>query len=239
MVFKTTNGGINWIIKYREKGGMVNDISYFNNLLWVAGKDSSILFSSDNGDNWVKQNTNSRRRFNSVFFVNENTGWAAGYRYPDTTNIIKSSNGGVTWFNLKNLYSNTLNSIFFIDENTGWAAGNKYPSESGIILKTITGGLNAINTFSIQSPIEFRLDQNYPNPFNPSTVIRYSLTGNKYVSLKVYNALGNEVANLVNEKQNAGTYEVDFNGSELSSGIYFYKFTADNFTDTKRMILLK
>ena len=100
-------------------------------------------------------------------------------------------------------------------------------------------GVLSVNNISTEVPNGYRLEQNFPNPFNPNTVIRYSVTGNKYVSLKVYNALGNEVATLVNEKQNAGTYEVDFNGSGLSSGIYFYKFTSDNFTDTKRMILLK
>ncbi|MBK8553817.1 MAG: hypothetical protein IPL53_23310 [Ignavibacteria bacterium] len=113
VVFKTTDGGNSWQIKYRERGGMIKDISFNNNKVWLAGKDSSVLFSSDNGDNWIKQNTNSSRRFNSVFFINENTGWAAGYRYPDTTNIIKSTNGGVSWFDLKNDFANTLNSTFF------------------------------------------------------------------------------------------------------------------------------
>jgi len=85
----------------------------------------------------------------------------------------------------------------------------------------------------------YELSQNYPNPFNPVTVIRYSLIENRFVKLKVYDVLGNEVATLVNRKQNAGSHEVDFDGSNFSSGIYFYKLETENFVDTKKMILLK
>jgi phosphatidylinositol-3-phosphatase len=88
-------------------------------------------------------------------------------------------------------------------------------------------------------PLEFKLEQNFPNPFNPVTVIRYSLIENHFITLKVYDVLGNEVATLVNEKENAGSYEVEFNAANLSSGIYFYKLSTDGFTETKRMILLK
>jgi len=83
------------------------------------------------------------------------------------------------------------------------------------------------------------LDQNYPNPFNPNTVISYRLAISSFAKLNVYDVLGNEVELLVNQKQTVGVYEVDFDGSNLPSGIYFYKLTSDNFTETKRMILLK
>lgn len=85
----------------------------------------------------------------------------------------------------------------------------------------------------------FSLAQNYPNPFNPVTKIKYEIADPGFVSLKVYNSFGNEVASLINGKQNSGKYEVNFNGSELSSGVYFYKITSGNFTQTRSMILLK
>ena len=88
-------------------------------------------------------------------------------------------------------------------------------------------------------PGSFLLFQNYPNPFNPSTVIRYSLSENRFVELKVYDLIGKEVASLVSEKQNAGNYEVKFNANTLSSGIYIYALTAGNFSDKKKMLLLK
>ncbi|MCU0344147.1 MAG: T9SS type A sorting domain-containing protein [Ignavibacterium sp.] len=95
-------------------------------------------------------------------------------------------------------------------------------------------------------PNNFSLEQNYPNPFNPSTKIRYSIPNvtlsgveGSRVQLKVYDLLGNEVATLVNEEKPSGVYEVDFNASNLSSGIYFYKLTAGAFTQTKKMTVLK
>ena len=85
----------------------------------------------------------------------------------------------------------------------------------------------------------FKLSQNYPNPFNPRTIINYELPITNYVNIKIFDALGKEVATLVNEKQNPGSYSVEFNGEGLPSGIYFYKLEAGDFTETKRMVLLK
>ncbi len=85
----------------------------------------------------------------------------------------------------------------------------------------------------------FILDQNYPNPFNPSTTISYTLAENSDVSLKIYNVVGQEVAQLVNEKQSVGAHGVKFDASELTSGIYFYKLTAGNFISVKKMTLIK
>jgi len=85
----------------------------------------------------------------------------------------------------------------------------------------------------------FNLEQNYPNPFNPSTTITYSLASEEHVSLKVYDIMGREVAELVNEDQAAGTHSFDFDASSLASGMYFYKISAGNFVSTKKMVLLK
>jgi len=88
-------------------------------------------------------------------------------------------------------------------------------------------------------PSKFILSQNYPNPFNPSTSIQYAVPENQFVSLKVYDLLGKEVATLVNEEQQAGYYSIDFNSSNLATGMYIYKIQAGNFIETKKMILLK
>ncbi|MFH0735697.1 MAG: T9SS type A sorting domain-containing protein [bacterium] len=87
--------------------------------------------------------------------------------------------------------------------------------------------------------IKISIIQNYPNPFNPSTTIKYSIPHSNIVTLKVYDVLGKEVANLVNEYKNAGSYEVNFDGSKLSSGTYFYQLKAGQFTETKKLLLLK
>ncbi|MBU1799846.1 MAG: T9SS type A sorting domain-containing protein, partial [Bacteroidetes bacterium] len=94
-------------------------------------------------------------------------------------------------------------------------------------------------------PTEFSLSQNYPNPFNPSTIIKYSIPRSaeyhsvQHTTLKVFDILGREVATLVNKQQNAGNYEVIFNASNLSSGVYFYRLKSRNFVETKKLILLR
>ncbi len=89
------------------------------------------------------------------------------------------------------------------------------------------------------TPSNFVLGQNYPNPFNPSTTINFSVAKDEFVSLKVFNIAGEEVASLVNEMIPAGSYKVDFNAASLTSGVYFYRLTAGNFVETKKMNLLK
>ncbi|CAN5433004.1 hypothetical protein BH10BAC5_BH10BAC5_23500 [soil metagenome] len=88
-------------------------------------------------------------------------------------------------------------------------------------------------------PENFKLEQNYPNPFNPSTVVRFSIPTSGLVSLKVYDSLGKEVSTLVSSNMSAGNYKYDFNGSDLSSGIYHYTLSAENFTQTRTMMLIK
>jgi hypothetical protein len=102
-----------------------------------------------------------------------------------------------------------------------------------------------VNDQSNEFPSQFILEQNYPNPFNPSTTIRFQVPNSSFVNLKVYDVLGKEVATLVNGEKPAGSYEVEFNASDLSpkgsltSGIYFYKLQTGSFVETKKMILLK
>jgi hypothetical protein len=88
-------------------------------------------------------------------------------------------------------------------------------------------------------PVNFSLAQNYPNPFNPTTNIKYSLMHSGLVKLIVYDILGRQIATLVNERQNAGTYDVPFNASALTSGVYFYRITAGSFSQTRKMVVLK
>lgn len=101
---------------------------------------------------------------------------------------------------------------------------------------TLTGVSNEITNIK---PDNYSLEQNYPNPFNPSTVIKYQIPSSDFVSLKVYNEAGMEIADLVNENQTPGTYEIKFDGSKLSSGIYFYNIIAGEFNTTKKMLLIK
>jgi predicted acyl esterase len=95
------------------------------------------------------------------------------------------------------------------------------------------------STVETTNPTKFELSQNYPNPFNPNTVINYSVAKTEKVELRVYDMLGKEVQTLVNDLKNPGSYNVVFNAANLSSGVYFYRLTAGNFTDIKKMTLVK
>jgi hypothetical protein len=88
-------------------------------------------------------------------------------------------------------------------------------------------------------PLEYALEQNYPNPFNPSTTIKYSVAEDGFVKLAIYNMLGEEVVTIVNSVQKAGRYEVNFNASGLSSGVYVYRIEAANYTSSKKLMLMK
>jgi len=88
-------------------------------------------------------------------------------------------------------------------------------------------------------PIEFALKQNYPNPFNPSTSIQYTISDMQFVSLKVYDILGNEVTTLVNSEKPMGVYKIEWNATGLPSGAYFYQLKTEGFVETKKMMLLK
>jgi Secretion system C-terminal sorting domain/Kelch motif len=142
--------------------------------------------------------------------------------------------------------------------HSGYSYTNIHPNIDSILTVIISGGIISgpfINgrtlvykdTLTItdigetgdSTPFGFNLKQNYPNPFNPTTVISWQLPNRSHVSLKVYDVLGNEVAELVNEEQSAGIHQINFDASGLSSGIYFYKLQAGQFAQTKKLLLMK
>ncbi|RPI18244.1 MAG: T9SS C-terminal target domain-containing protein [Ignavibacteriae bacterium] len=122
---------------------------------------------------------------------------------------------------------------------------------TGTLVRTIMAGANfqfidlfnptmvGVQNGSSNIPFEYKLENNYPNPFNPRTIINYQLPAAGYVKLTVYDVMGKEISVLVNERQNAGRYEIEFNGDNLPSGIYFYRLSADGYNETKKMILIK
>ena len=98
---------------------------------------------------------------------------------------------------------------------------------------------SGIETENLEIPDDYHLFQNYPNPFNPSTIIKFQLPVRSRVTLKIYDALSNEVEMLLNEELGSGSYNVEFNAMNYASGIYFYRLKAGKFVQTKKMILMK
>jgi hypothetical protein len=103
----------------------------------------------------------------------------------------------------------------------------------------LDGKYDYSNVVEVTKAVSYTLSQNYPNPFNPTTAITYSVPQSSFVTLKVYNVLGSEVASLVNGVVEAGVHKVNFSGVDLNSGVYFYTIKAGNFSETKKLMLMK
>jgi len=231
---KTTDGGYNWVTK-KDTGGL--SIFFADELNgWSVGSSISGPFgyihqTTDEGNTWSSISGSDIPALKSVNFFDKNIGWAVGNH--SSSSIIKTTDGGNNWFHQESGTINSLRSVCIIDSVTGWAAG------SGSILKTTNGGVTFINDEIEDIPTNFILNQNYPNPFNPSTSIRYTISDMQFVSIIVYDILGNEVATLVNSEKPSGVYVVEWNASNIPSGVYFYQLKTGLFVQTKKMILMK
>ena len=252
-IFKTTNGGINWISQSGSSSPIASCDFISENVGWVTfagfiSNSAGIMNTIDGGTNWNVQymcDSLVWESVNSIIFVNDQKGWAAGFSYFDPTEsiILHTTNGGLQWEPQNVSTTVMLNSIFFINEFKGWAVG-----DSGTILYTNNGGETFTeNEIADEVINSFYLFQNYPNPFNPSTKISWQSTVGSWQTLKIYDVLGNEVATLVDEFKPAGSYEIEFDASSLTSGVYFYQIQAVDpesssgqaYIETKKMILIK
>lgn len=131
--------------------------------------------------------------------------------------------------------STALQTTLYTYMITAYTIDSMYANSNMAVIQTGTG----VNDELAGRPTEYRLHQNYPNPFNPGTTIQYQIPEAGFVTLKVYDLLGNEVAELVNAEKEPGYYEVKFNADKLASGVYLYKLQAGSFSQTKKFSLLK
>mgnify|MGYP002623187510 CR=1 FL=1 len=240
LIYRTTNGGINWYqpnYNFYGNGYEFNRIGVVNDqYCWIASRTRPVYRSNDFGENWdsIASIPSGGLNVNSTFFINENIGWVG----VDFGKVYKTNDGGFNWLECSTPQpSGFISDIFFINGNTGWAVeGN-----NGNIFKTTTGGCNTVNIVmnNNQLPERNKLKQNYPNPFNPTTTIKFDIPKKEFVTLKVYDISGREVAILLNNFKNAGSYIAEFDASHLSSGVYFYTIKAGSFEETKRMVLIK
>lgn len=202
----------------------------------MASSNDKIFYTSNAGTNWtLLPGLPGTGNVGGITGKN-NTWWAT--RNSVGTSIYVSTNAGVNWVS-QTVPSGTYSAIqlarlSFTSPASVWAVG-----DAGKIV--YLSGIVSVKTSNELIPEEFSLSQNYPNPFNPVTKINYQIAKSQSSNVKliIYNSIGKEIATLVNEKQGAGNYEVEFNGENLSSGLYFYKLEADEFSEVKSMILLK
>ena len=215
---------------YSGSGKLLHQLEEtFNSGSWE--KDNEYIYAYNGNDHLVSYIENDKDKYT--------------YRY----NSLGNCNGGSHESWLTNHWVSTdapgymfLPWLFTLDNNAEYSVlmelkwySSLFPGyEFSVYYKGITDVKEKKTT-----PQTFELKQNYPNPFNPSTKISYTLPQSSNVTLKVYDILGNEISTLVNNKQSAGTYELNFDASNLTSGIYFYQIQAGEFTQVHKMLLLK
>ena len=234
---KTTDAGASWV----NKTGLF--ISPFETAQSVYFSDANtgyyctntsncrIVKTTNGGDNW--------------FLVNDITdagaGWdmsfpnaSTGYVCTGAGKVLKTTNAGLNWGIQNTPLTENLYQIQFPSVNTGYVA-----CWSGKILKTTNGGLTFTGKLDDEVPKDYVLEQNYPNPFNPQTTIRFSVPKSGLITLKIYDVKGQEVKSLISDEYKSGNYEIKLTGDGLSSGVYYYRLQAQDFSQTRKMILLK
>jgi hypothetical protein len=186
------------------------------------------------------------------FFFDNGTHGTINVKYPD---VIDGINGGTDFLKYSDLdttsgYAAVLYSGNFPQSNQpgkialiGFPFETIYPQEiryqlMNRLLNFFDYTVSANQNYS-DIPNHYSLTQNYPNPFNPTTKLSYSIAQSGLVTLKVYDVLGTEIETLINEEKTAGSFELSWDASYLPSGVYFYRLQAGDFTETKKMILLK
>jgi len=233
-ILHTNNGGTNWNAQSSGTTEGLESVFFVNDSIgWAVGSNGTILETGNGGTNWNAQASGTTEGLNSVFFINDSSGWAVG----SNGIILYTGNGGTNWNAQNSGTTENLESVFFINDSTGWTVGS-----NGTILRTTTGGVVSIDEHLLASqsiPKYFELHQNYPNPFNPTTTFEFALPHSGFVTLKIYNILGEEVMALVSESLTAGNYTYKWDAGSLPNGIYFYRIQARDFVDMKKMILIK
>jgi photosystem II stability/assembly factor-like uncharacterized protein len=251
-LFKTTNSGINWVqISGISQSNRFFDIYFADSMVGWRTDGDSMKITTDGGFNWSNQVLpHGGMLFPPVMTlfrnINRDTIWGTGgyILYPNNQVrgvLYRTTNGGINWlFQVPDTsFIIAYKYIDFTNKLNGWVY-----SQDSMGIHTTTGGDTVWYIGIVQQskdvPKNFSLFQNFPNPFNPRTVIPYSLKSAGYVRIIAYDILGREVQRLVDQKQSAGEYEVDFMGKFTATGVYFYRMTVDGIViDTKKMVLLK
>jgi Secretion system C-terminal sorting domain len=248
-IYRSTDRGITWTkIDYNLSSGTGVDIQLKDSLQGLActyfgDHINRVATTANGGVNWslIQPNPPAQPSFYFLTYVPGTGGMYMvtshnNYSWNDevtTPGSMFTKDGGNTWIPID---SKPHGPSSFSDDGWGWSSGigdTIYRIFRDDLLVTGVKGDANIN------PTHFYLDQNYPNPFNPTTKINYSIPSSEFVTLKVYDVLGNEVATLVDEYKSAGKYEITFNATGLTSSIYIYQLIVGNYIQTRKMVLLK
>jgi hypothetical protein len=246
-IYMTTNGGTSWFIgNLGISGNFVSGFAFSEDKMRGIAISSTSLptisRTTNGGATWTPVNTGTGigGGVSCKWIPGTNVCYVAGGTGASGV-IGKSTDGGATWTQMTTSSLTGVAHFEFYSAVTadGITAYGYAIAGDGSVLKLVDV-LTGVGNNNGTIPAEYKLEQNFPNPFNPSTTINFSIPRASHVSLKVYNALGKEVASIVDDYMQAGEHSEGFAvNTDLTSGIYFYKLTAGDFTDTKKMMLIK
>jgi photosystem II stability/assembly factor-like uncharacterized protein len=230
-LYRSIDNGSNWEIIFEDQYNYVSQIIEDANLTLLVLAGGKLLVSEDEGKTWVTKTIPQTRCLASGYNAKLYRAYSNQIYYSEDkgSTWIETNNTGLSGIGIYDMVINHNNRIYLATNK-----GVYYGEADSIVL--------SMEKFE---PVKsFYLSQNYPNPFNPTTKIKFTIASNvkgetSNVSLVIYDILGNEIATLVNEEKQPGTYEVEFDGKQFPSGVYFYQLKAGNFLESKKMVLIK
>ncbi len=226
-VLKLTSG--QWV-KSTAGYDVVWSLTSSGGYIYAGTYGNGLMKSSDNGSTWMKVNSLN------ISYIYALTADASGKVYASsyTSGVMVSSDNGSTWSSL-GMSGYGVSTVIVNPSTSDIYAGTK----EGVIYK-ISGNTQVTATDRTQEiPTTYQLSQNYPNPFNPTTTIQFAVPQASRITIRVFNAIGQEVAVLADQEYSAGVHKVNFDASRLASGMYIYQMIGKNLSITKKMMLLK
>lgn len=247
----STNSGLNYTNLYSNIPPTSNGQNELLSIIfvnqqtgWIGGSNldhQNLYITSNAGSNWTFQSNPASNytypQINDVAFMTPDSGWAI-HGTPASGAIMFTTNRGTNW-EIENGNNYWFNTISIYQRSKAWVGAS-----GGSVWYTILTPPTGIVRTNEKIPNFFKLYQNYPNPFNPETKIRFDVPSvrayrNTPLQINVFDILGREVTTLVNEQLKPGSYEITWNASNYSSGVYFYRITSGEFSDTKKMVLVR
>jgi len=234
-IYRSTDGGVTWS---SSQVPFMNSVSvYFSSALsGLAGSDSgAVALTTDGGVTWTPASPGGSG------FVSGFGGTGDDFFAAEGGSVYRSTDHGVSW---AASFTGSIGNLNNLDVVTSGSDISGWTVSAGGAIAAFAGTATGVNAKANVIPSQFVLSQNYPNPFNPQTKIEFAIPTASHISLKIYNSLGEEVVTLVDNIITAGTHAVEWNGrnrfnAAVASGVYFYRLTAENFAQTKKMLLVK
>ncbi|MBZ0203547.1 MAG: T9SS type A sorting domain-containing protein [Ignavibacteria bacterium] len=267
-VYKSVNSGQNWVQTVLNNRDVISLLEANGDLFAGTGNSQGVYYSDNDGGTWSQTSLNNRNinalavsggyilagTENGIYVsTNGGSGWTQRMTqyvlalavkgdsvFAGTSNsgVYLSTNRGANWM----AYNDGLGSAIGISavcRSVDFViAGGNGSGGSGTYRRQL-GGAVGITPIHQEIPLDFVLSQNYPNPFNPVTNIKFAVPRSSFVKLVVYDISGQEIETLVNQNMSSGSYNADWNASNFSSGVYFYRIEAGEYSDVKKMILVK